>query len=268
VPWGRRFAAEFAGEVYILSIFGLMPITELVNGGNSSDPNIYTSRKIAPYIRNVLDTTLDDFGWHIHMHPKQSRLFINSPPRVSLQQLGFSMYLGHDSWSMIRGLSKAHTMNWQGEIYWIDVTASKIFRETGNVDGVYLDPATDGDPIAITWDVLTAYSTLGEPSVFKRCQYIRPTFLAEGTTGFTVQARYDYDITELTGAPVVTSGTSGLWDTDAWDAGIWGGELFANSVARGATGMGRAVAIILSGSSTEKTTLISYDVTWDSGGLM
>ena len=267
-PAGRRFAAEYAGEVYILSMYGLMPLTQLVNGAKTANPDIYTTRKIAPYIQDILSTTIDSFGWHIHMHPKQSRLFINSPPRISLEQIAFSMYVGHDSWSMIRGLPKAYTINWQGEVYWIDIERNKIFKQTGAVDGVYIDPATDGDPEAIEWDVLTAFSTLGEPSIFKRCQYIRPTFLSGGEVGFTVAARYDYDISEISGSPIFTSGVSGLWDVGAWDAALWGGGVFSSDVVRGANGIGRAVAINLKGRSSEETTLISYDISWDSGGIM
>ena len=185
-----------------------------------------------------------------------------------MEQIAFSMYVGHDSWSMIRGLPKAYTINWQGEVYWIDIERNKIFKQTGAVDGVYIDPATDGDPEAIEWDVLTAFSTLGEPSIFKRCLYIRPTFLSGGEVGFTVAARYDYDISEISGSPIFTSGVSGLWDVGAWDAALWGGGVFSSDVVRGANGIGRAVAINLKGRSSEETTLISYDISWDSGGIM
>ena len=92
--------------------------------------------------------------------------------------------------------------------------------------------------------------------------------MAGGDVGFTVAARYDYDISEISGSPVLTSGTSAIWDVGVWDAGIWGGAVVASNAVRGANGVGRAIAVNIKGRSAEETTLISYDVSWDSGGIM
>jgi hypothetical protein len=108
-------------------------------------------------------------------------------------------------------LPKSHTANWKGDVYWTDIARNKIFVQRGNVDGVYLDSATDGDPEAIEWDLLTSYSTLDAPARYKRVQFIRPLFIGRGQPTFSVVAAYDFDVLEQTTSPAFTSPGQALW---------------------------------------------------------
>lgn len=201
LPVGNRVASEFSGELYILSVQGLLPLSLLLNGSGVDKPETYVTKKVAPYIRAVMDDTLTDFGWHIHIHPKQSLLFVNSPPRLSKGQFAFTLYFGTLAWGSTRGLAKSHTANWKGEVYWTDINRNKIFIQQGFVDSVYLDPDTDGEPEAIEWDLLTSYTTLDLPATYKRVQYIRPMFIGGGTPTFSVKAAYDFNVLEQTTSP-------------------------------------------------------------------
>jgi hypothetical protein len=217
VPFGNRIATEFSGELYILSVYGLVAMSQVLNGASIQSPDTYITKRISPYIRQTMDDSINDFGWHVHVHPKQSLLFINAPPVAGKPQLAFSLYMGNNSWSMIRDLRKADTANWQGEVYWTSIDTNKIFIQRGHVDAVYLDPQTDGPPQAIEWSMLTAYTDFGNPVAYKRAQFIRPMFVANGVPAFNAEARYDFDIFEITKAPVFTGLTSGFWG-DAGDA--------------------------------------------------
>ncbi len=269
LPAGNRIASEFSGELYILSIQGILPMSAVLTSANTTDADIYLTANISPYIRTVLTEEINSFGWHIHIHPKEGVLYVNSPPRESYEQLAFTLYFGNKAWSMVRGLDKAHTGNWQGDIFWTDITRNKMFIQRGTVDKVYLDPATDGQPSAITWNVLTSYQSMGlSPATYKRVQYIRPIFLSGGVPAFTVAARYDFDITEISGSPAYGIAGSGLWDTAIWNESVWGGGIETTDNPRGANGLGRHIAVALKGVSSEATTLAAFDIIFDEGGLM
>ena len=212
VPFGNRIATEFSGELYVLSVQGLLPMSGILNGAGLNDNSSYITNKVSPYVRSVMDATLASFGWHVHVHPKQSLLYVNSPPRLGHEQVAFTLYFGHDSWGIIRGLQKSHTANWRGEVYWTDITKNKVYIQRGSVDKVFIDPVADGDPQAIDWSVLSAYNTLGSPAIYKRVQYIRPMFVGDGDPpAFEVKAYYDYDVSELSTPPVFTGGAVALW---------------------------------------------------------
>lgn len=211
VPFGNRIASEFSGELYIMCVQGLLAMSQVLNGANVKDDKTYVTAKVAPYMRKVLDTTASEFGWQVHVHPKQSLLFINTPPRFAKPQIAFTLYFGSMAWGIIRGLDKSHTANWQGDVYWTDNTRNKIFVQRGFVDAVYIAPDIDGQPQAIEWDLLTAYTSLEKPATYKRVQYIRPMFVGSGAPAFNVKAVYDFDIHEISAAPAFSIAENALW---------------------------------------------------------
>ena len=128
VPKGNRLASEFSGELYVLSVQGLLPLSMVLNGAQDSNPVDFVTAKISPLIRRVMDARLNDFGWQVHIHPKQSLLYINTPhPPAGQLQPAFTYYFGTGAWGIIRGLNKSHTANWQGDVYWTDITKNKIY---------------------------------------------------------------------------------------------------------------------------------------------
>lgn len=270
LPAGNRIASEFSGELYILSVQGLLPLSSLLNGSGIESPDTYITAKISPFIRVIMDRVRLDFGWHIHIHPKQSLLYVNTPPISDRQQIAFTMYFGSRAWGAIRGLNKSHTANWQGEVYWTDIDTNKIYVQRGNVDQVFLDEEEDGPPVAIDWSLLTAYSTLGAPAQFKRVQYIRPMFVANSEVAHNATARFDFNIEESLVPPVFTGGAAGIWDDleTLWNQAFWAGGIFASENPRGASGMGRNVAISIRGKTGNLTILVAFDITWDTGGYM
>ena len=268
LPFGNRIASEYAGELYILSIQGLIPLSKLLNGAAIGDPATYVTAKISPYIRLGLDTELTDFGWQVHIQSKQSRLYINAPILPNRPQLAFTMYFGTGAWGIIDGLPKAHTADYQGEALWTDSAINKIYIQVGNRDKVYLNPEVDGESEAITWSVLTAYQKLGQASHYKRMQYIRPIFVGGQVPAYSVRASYDYDISEFTFAPVERQNENGLWNIDVWDIGLWSGGIVTTDNPRGANGLGRHMAVSIKGRSSSQVTLIAFDVAYDEGGIM
>ena len=268
IPHSNRVAYAYAGEIYILSVYGLLPMSALLNGSSINDPEVYITHKISRYVRIVMDTSFNNSGWQVYTQDKKGFLSVTTPINPPANQVSFSMYLGTNGWGIQRGLPRGHSTNWQGETYFCDNTTNKLFIDAGDVDGVFIDPDTDGQPQSIDWSALSSFQTLGEPARYKRCQYIRPMFVAGGTPSFKVKAAYDFDIAEIAAFPVIGGNPSALWDASNWNSALWGGGINSSDNPRGANGLGRHIAINIRGRSSEPTVLISYDITYDFGGLM
>lgn len=268
VPKGNRFGAEFGGEVYILSVYGLLPISQLLNGSSTNDPNTYLTAKISPFIRQVMTEYREDLGWQVVIHPEDAQLNIDTPQDTIRGNVAFVQYFGNQAWSMVRGVDKFHTVNWRGKTYFTLGDRNSLAIKRGNKDNVWIDEATDGVPAPIEWSILTSYQNMGEPARYKRCQYIRPQFIADALPSFSVAARYDFDIAEEGAAPALPVVQGGLWNISNWDDAVWVGSLERIDNARGARGMGRNIAIALRGTSVSRTILVAFDVITDSGGWM
>ena len=82
----------------------------------------------------------------------------------------------------------------------------------------------------------------------------------------TCSFRYDYDINEAFNTTPAPTFTGSVWDLGEWDVDEWDNAIpqgYGNLV--GGWGIGRVVAIAMVGRSVGDTTLISWDVMWDSG---
>lgn len=268
VPLGNRFGVEFGGEVYILSVYGLLPISQLLNGSSINDPNTYLTAKISPFIREVMAEFRQVLGWQVVVHAEGAQLHIETPQDTLRGNVAFVQYFGNQAWSMIRGLDKFHTINWRGETFWALGGRNSVAVKRGNLDNVWITPSVDGNPAPIEWSLLTAYQNFGEPARYKRCQYIRPQFIAEDIPAYSVLARYDFDITEAYITPTSIPSLSARWSVATWDSSVWAGSLERVDSARGARGIGRHVAIAMRGSSSARTILVAFDVIADGGGWM
>ena len=267
MPSGARIMQEFAGELYILSIRGAVRASQLLQG-NLDNPESYLTSDVGPYLNTCMTEAFDDFGWHMHTHPKTARLYVNAPALLNGEQWGFSYFFGTGAWGMVRGMSKGHTANWRGKVYWVDTEVNKIYQEAGTLDSVYIAPATDGPAQEIQCDVLTAFSTLNSPGLNKRCQILRPTFIAGLTPNYTLSPRYNYDISEVTQGPSTAIGAdAGVWNTGVWNVALWGADPTAQSTLQGGgNGMGTSVAVAIRLLTRSTLTLVAFDVVYDAGG--
>jgi hypothetical protein len=147
--------------------------------------------------------------------------------------------------------------------------ALTVHQVTGTLDNITL---ADPDPQPIYWSFLTGYSELEEPQINKVVEFIRPRFSASGeptyNVKYNVKAYYDYDLSEQTQVSGSGSSIGDTWDASTWDAAIWGGGKDKFQELKGASGMGRTVALAMSGATTVDTTLIDMGIMWRSGGML
>ena len=118
------------------------------------------------------------------------------------------------------------------------------------------------------WSLLTRYENRGNAGL-KRVEMLGPAILSE-TQNPRVEAKalYDFNLNEPAAPSGSLGGSADTWDSAAWDTAIWGGEYVASQQLRGASGMGRSVAVAIRGSATSRTTLVGVDVLFNQGGVL
>jgi hypothetical protein len=121
---------------------------------------------------------------------------------------------------------------------------------------------------AITFSLLTHYSSLGSPAVWKRPQFIRPSWIGDSQPVYGIQMRYDFDLSEVGITPPYLDYDIAVWDSAIWDVDTWAGAAQSYLETVGLNGMGRHLAIALRGVSTTELTLVGFDLMLDQGGLL
>lgn len=263
-PAGRRVAGSFGGELFILSSYGVVPLTKLLSGALVQDEATAITERISPIIKDQFSQFSTELGWEIQLIPNGNLLLVSVPLQTSVDNIQFVQSLNTKGWGMYRHLPYYTGAEWNGSFYFAD-GAGVVYIHEGSVDALSLDGLTDSE---IEFSLLTAFHDLQPAGAFKRVQYVRATFLAQGIPGYEVSIRYDYQLQE--GDPVATASVAGgaLWDVDLWDSAIWGGGFTITQTPKGGDGMGRTVAVALRGNTSIETTLIRLEVLTDGGNFL
>ena len=274
VPNGRNFCGEYIGNLFILSSFGLISMSDLLRGVNITEADYEGSLtyRIAAPIRAAMHLTRTEYGWEPKFLPQQGVLIINQPALVtSYEPKQWVQSLATRSWGEWRGVPVAAMEEWHGSVY-IGGTDNIIRIMDGTRDKVLIDtlnPAHNGYPIKFS--LLTSYQDYGEPAQYKMVQMVRPDFFSQQKPSYQVKVYYDYELVEFTAgvAPPEVSPEGDEWDSSLWDAAIWNvGTASGKSGITGELGMGRTIAIAMQGESDEDLRLLSFDVMWKTGGMV
>lgn len=264
-PAGRRCAGSFGGELYLLSSYGLLPISKLMSGQVVIDTSIFVSRKITPLINIQMATARLQLGWEVKLLPTQNLLMISTPKQDNFNYVQFAQSLDTRGWALYRDFPYDTGDSWNG-IFYVGTSDNRVLIHSGPLDNVTLADPDSGDEIE--WSILTWYQDLQTPAQNKIVQLIRPTFTAEKAPSYAVLARYDYDLQEALAVPIVTVPTGDVWDVAIWDTAVWGVGLATYNALSGGAGMGRSVAIALRGTSSARTVLVRFDLAFTFGNIL
>ncbi len=265
VPYGRRLATDFGGDLLVMSLLGLIPLSRLVVGQPVLD-TVYVTEKPSNLFQLAAQQNRLLQGWQVLLHPAESALMLLLPTAIGAPCNPLVMANSNKSWWPYRDLPIYSAQAWGGQLYF-GTTDGRLCWSTGYVDGVTLADPNVYSPVKFS--ALTGFSNLGNPKN-KRVQLIRPTILAQ-TSSTVVKAtpRYRFDTSEPP-PPIAASstGADNVWDTATWDTSVWGGDYVPIDQLGGGGGVGRDVAIALRGSAVSRTIIVSLDVFYEEGGLL
>lgn len=138
----------------------------------------------------------------------------------------------------------------------------------------YVDPDPNcgivSTAVPIEYKVLTSFQAPGgDPTTYKRVNFIRPIQITRSPVSVNVKAVYDYDLSgEIDSPPASSSQLGSLWDSGIWDTSTWSAVAGPESFVRGTLGQGRMVAILMAGSSADRLTFVAWDIDYQAGGFL
>jgi len=256
-PAGRRIAGTFGGDLYLLSAYGIIPLTRLISGMVVQNEVVAVTEKITPLINQLMSTAFNLPGWEMTLISSQNLLLLATPKITGLSYLQYVQYLPSKGWANYRDLPYFTGCDWNGTFLFADGTTN-VNLHTGSTD----------NGVNINWSMLTHFTDAEEPGRYHRVHFVRPVFLSNIPPAYAASAKYDYDLTENLTTPISTTPGGTVWDVGVWDTALWAGGTIASAVVTGGAGMGRAMAIAINGNSKSPTTLLRFDVMYDTGGLL
>jgi len=266
---GRRCGLEYGGDVYILSINGVVSMSSLIKGQTVDNQRNLLTDKIAPQVRAVMAQGRATFGWGLVVNAADRTLIITTPAVSSYDRIQFVLNLTTQAWGIWRDVPIEHGCMFRNTFYFCKTVDSenRLYYLTGYVDDVRISSSDPGS-LAINWSVLGAFSNFGAPSIQKKAEFLRPVFTSGSYPNVAISPKYDFDVQELTTVPAVTDSTASLWGAGKWNQSIWSGTTTSAVTPTGGAGMGRYVGYAMRGSSASPVKFIAVDMMIQGGGLM
>lgn len=153
---------------------------------------------------------------------------------------------------------------WQGTMYFGSPTGI-VYTIQGDTDNQPRTGAGTGTSISSAY--LSSFQDYEEAGLYHTGMFARPVFLSAANPIYSIAIRYDYNISEVFTPGSASPPSGALWDIGIWDVDTWGGAVFEVESLSGAQGIGRAMAIALSMTTSAETTLIRTDIMFDTGGM-
>jgi hypothetical protein len=267
IPRGNRVASEHGGELYMLSTLGVITMSDLLQGANPADPfrNLIGYR-VGRLLREDMDVYQNQHGWTMRFDTGLGALIITTPERNDLTYRQYVYNLSTGGWGLWRAVPMLASDVWEGKIMFGD-KSGRMLRMDVAPDNVTLDGLNQ---TKIDFFLLSSYQTMGAPGVNKQVLQIRPNFITDKKPAFEVFAFYDYLISEpLPPTAEPGTGSGSAWDSALWDVGVWTiSTQLPFFRALGAAGMGRSVAVAMTGSTYTDTFMASWDVLWHNAGFL
>jgi hypothetical protein len=268
IPAGRKIATDFGGDVLLLSVLGIIPLSKLLGGGQIAMPDTYTTRNIGPLLTDAMEQRKHLRGWELRIHPEENVLLINTPAWTGQADEQFVMALASSGkgWGLWSGLPMECSEIWHGKLYF-GTSDGRLCVNSGAYDNISRD-GTIASASDVEFAFLSAYQSLGNPNR-KQVRVIRPILRVDGATpAYTARARYDFDESAISETVIAGATTEALWDTAVWDVFLWAEGLEPTKSVNGSVGIGSHVAIAFKGACHAETILIGFDVAWEQGGLI
>ena len=272
VPKGPNIGSEHGGELYLMSSYGLVSVSNLLKGletvatGASSDSNGIAT-KISQFIRTQMKRTITDYGWSVRVVPSEGGILISSPIEEGREPIQYFYNIATAAWGMWRGLHINAFDTWNNNVV-IGLDDNRVGYMDVDVDDVkFTPPEEGGNGVPIEWSILSGFNSLESPALYKQVKLVRPDFLSIYEPEYVVRARYDYELTEAGLFTPTFFDDPGLWDAGLWGSALWGSDANSNFTAlQGAWGTGRYVAIVMKGRSRAITRFVGWDVLYTAGG--
>ena len=119
-PVGGTFASEYAGELYFLSEFGVIAMSDILKGVDLGDSNRNPnslSFLVTKLLRKDVSQRSDSYGWQMIFAPSRGDLIINTPERGVAQPIQYVLNLSMGAWSFWRGIPMKAVIDWNTSVF-------------------------------------------------------------------------------------------------------------------------------------------------------
>ena len=232
-PLGRRCYFDMGSDVWLITLQGIIPMSQGLPFDPSADRSVAVTNKIQNAMLQSAQLYQNNFGWQVLTYPAQGLAILNVPLATNSSQIQYVMNLLTGAWCQFSGWNANTFEIFNDQLYFGD--------NNGNVNLAWSGAADLVSPIVA--DMKCAFNYFGDPGRNKRVTMVQPFIVSSGLITPTIAI--DVNFSDNSPAAPVTqiTPTGGVWDSSKWDSGTWGGDTVVLVNWLSAEAQGQALAI-------------------------
>ena len=266
VPRYGVYFTPFGGDVMVLSVQGLIPMSKLIAGQyNEAASNTMPASKVQPVLGPLIAQLQDQESWNVTLVPRESILMIQVPMNTAgvFQQYVMNTITG--AWSTFSNMNVVSCAVLGSQLYFSDNEGRICKGLFGNYDAADIDGFNG---TAIEGDVQGAFNSFNTPAQLKKFQMVRPIFLAPTAPSVLLQLNTQYSISNVSGSPTFADYGEGVWDDSNWSEAYFAGSINTYQAWVGVFGLGYYGSVRMKVRGLPGTVLTSMHVMTELGGIM
>lgn len=218
-PVGRRCGVKYAGDLAILTQFGLLSLTaSLVSTKVENTPDTAFTNKIQPLVSDLVTVYGSISGWQILVYPGANMLIVNIPVSAT-ESLQLAMNTVTKAWGQFEGVNAfSWELHYNVPFFGSDGTVYRFWE--GNRDGA--DSAGNGG-VKVSYEGQTSFNYFKSPGVQKHFKMAKATFIGNADPGHYFAVNTDFELTTVYGSSILSGVSSGIWNQSYWNQSYWGG---------------------------------------------
>lgn len=220
-PLGQRTSCDLGGDVAMLTIGGVVPISKVVGGTQAISRDEDTLTKNISQTFNSLITSVGLIpNWEIFNFPSQTAMYVNFPDTGGTDSVQFVMNTLTGAWTRYNLPIK--TMIEHNQLLYFSDEANRVhvMATTNHLDAVDISGASGQFIIA---GAQTAYNYFEMLGTDKQFTMIRPLFLSQYAPSLITNVSVDFNPNTIQAVPTPAGGPTSIdfWDTALWDVNEW-----------------------------------------------
>ncbi|GAB3773754.1 hypothetical protein GCM10028796_46740 [Ramlibacter monticola] len=267
-PVGRRCMTQSGGNVFVLTVFGVVPVAQVVQGG--LDTLLMAGTEFLQQLRKIQDvlnvdfaTLIDTVGWEIMNFPTKALMLIARPQLVVGEFVQYTFHKHALAWTRLLDIPAETFGRRLNEAYGGTDDGRVLQLFDGTQDGMLLDGTGAHE---IRGRVTPAFNYFGDPTVLKQALMMRVNFLASSSPSYVLHVNRDFAVQPPPSAPALAGAVGSLWNHAMWDAAFWAGAIAAFGEWRSVEAMGFALAPTIYVASEQGATIANIEYMVKPGG--
>lgn len=220
-PLGQRTNDDLGGDVAMLTIGGVVPISKVVGGTQAISRDEDTiSKNISQTFNDIISTRGQIPNWEILNIPALTSLFVNFPTTGGSPAIQFVMNTLTGAWTRYNLPIRTMTEFNQSFYFSDELGRVLVMSDSNNLDNLAIDGSSG---VFIVSGFQTAYNYFELVGVNKLFNEIRPIFVSQyqPSMNFNVAVDFGPNSVDSINTPGVGPTSTDFWDTSIWDINMW-----------------------------------------------